>query len=58
MAVGEAGVALPMAEVVMSAGVLARLVWAKLKGPLVPPVVFFWTATVGILVLVMVQSAP
>ena len=56
MAVGEAGVAVPAAAVVMAAGVLARLVTVKLKGPPAPPVVIFWTRTTGILLLVKVQT--
>ena len=60
MAVGEAGVAVPAATVVMPAGALARLVCAKVKAPPKPPVVIFCTLTVGILRLVkrQVKSAP
>lgn len=47
IAVGEAGVAIPTATVVMPAGELARLVCAKVKAPPTPPVVIFCTLTVG-----------
>ena len=51
---------MPTAVVVMPDGALARLVWLKVKAPPNPPVVVFWTFTVGILALVkrQVKSAP
>ena len=55
MAVGEAGVAVPAARVVILEGALARLVCAKVKGPPKPPVVIFWILKVGRW-LVMVQA--
>ena len=41
MAAGAAGVAVATADVVMPEGVEARLVWAKAKGPPLPPAVVF-----------------
>ena len=55
IAVGEAGVALLTAEVVIPDGALARLVWVKVKAPPKPPVVVFWTFTVGIFALLKRQ---
>jgi hypothetical protein len=56
IAVGAAGAAEPMVEVVIAAGADARFETAKLNGPPSPPVVIFWTATVaGFAALVIVQ---
>ena len=55
--VGTAGVAVPVAVVVIAAGADARLVCVKVKGPPTAPVVIFCKATVaGIAVLVKVQA--
>ena len=49
MAVGVVGVAVLAVEVVILAGVEAKLVWVNENGPPVPPIVFFCIATTGIL---------
>ena len=41
LATAATGAAVPTAAVVMAAGVVARLVTAKVKGPPRPPVVIF-----------------
>ena len=57
LAVGEAGAAVPIVDVEIFAGVVAKLVFVKLKGPPIAPNVIFLTATVaGIGVLVKVQA--
>ena len=59
MAVGLAGAATPGDVVVMEDGVLARLVWLKLKGPPAAPSVTLRTVTVArVLVNVQVKSTP
>jgi len=56
IAVGEAGVGVATAVVVMAAGAAARFDTEKLNGPPNAPVVVFWIATVADLaVLVMAQ---
>ena len=56
LATGAAGAAVPTVVVVMDAGVVARLVTAKLNGPPSPPVVIFCTATdAGFAALVKTQ---
>ena len=57
MAVGEAGVAVPVAVVVTEGGLEARFVEAKVKGPPMAPVVIFCRVTVaGLGVLVKMQA--
>ena len=57
MAVGEAGVAVPVAVVVTEGGLEARFVEAKVKGPPMAPVVIFCKVTVAALgVLVKMQA--
>ena len=59
IAVGDAGVGVPAVTVVIAAGALARLVWAKLNGPPKPPIVIFCTLTRGrVLVKTQVKSDP
>ncbi|MNV67040.1 hypothetical protein D3C71_1598230 [compost metagenome] len=53
--VGDDGVGVPAAPVMMPAGALARLVWLKLNVPPAPPCVTFCTFTVGVLAFVNVQ---
>ena len=56
LATGATGAAVPTVAVVMAAGVVARLVTAKVNGPPMPPVVIFCTATVaGLAALVKAQ---
>ena len=57
MAVGEAGVAVPVAVVVIDGGDDARLVEANVNGPPMAPVVIFCSVTVAALgVLVKMQA--
>ena len=56
MAVGEAGVAVPAARVVILEGALARLVCANVNGPPNPPSVVFCSFNVAVLILVNVQA--
>lgn len=61
MAVGEAGVAVLAAEVVMEVGVEVKLVDAKVNGPPMAAVVIFCKVTVavlGVLVNVQVIASP
>jgi len=47
LATGATGAAVPTVAVVIAAGVVPRFVTAKVKGPPMPPVVIFFTATVA-----------
>ena len=55
IAVGDAGVAVFTATVLIDAGALARLVWLTLNGPPKPPTVVFCTFTVAVLLLLKLQ---
>ena len=56
IAVGDAGVGVLTAAVVIAAGTDVRLVAVKLNVPTAKPVVIFWMATVGVMTaLVKVQ---
>ena len=61
IAVGAAGVGVPVEVVVMDGGAEARFVEVNVKAPPTAPVVIFWIATVagfGVLVKVQLMSSP